>query len=117
MARIPIFLMGLVVIWAALAEAEYMIYKEATKPLNSRIKDLMSRMTLEEKIGQMTQIERGVASAEVMKDYFIGKQSVTRAFTWFRNCYVMWLCCVGKLKNFVSFFARECTEWRRECSL
>lgn len=64
--------MGLVVIWAALAEAEYMIYKDATKPLNSRIKDLMSRMTLEEKIGQMTQIERGVASAEVMKDYFIG---------------------------------------------
>lgn len=72
MARIPIFLMGLVVIWAALAEAEYMIYKDATKPLNSRIKDLMSRMTLEEKIGQMTQIERNVASAEVMKDYFIG---------------------------------------------
>ncbi|PNT06846.2 hypothetical protein POPTR_013G055600v4 [Populus trichocarpa] len=73
MARIsPIFLMGLAVIWAALAQAEYMIYKDATKPLNSRIKDLMSRMTLEEKIGQMTQIERNVASAEVMKDYFIG---------------------------------------------
>lgn len=72
MARIPIFLTGLVVIWAALAEAEYMIYKDATKPLNSRIKDLLNRMTLEEKIGQMTQIERGVASAEVMKDYFIG---------------------------------------------
>lgn len=72
MARTPIFLLGLVVIWAALAEAEYMIYKDATKPLNSRIKDLMNRMTLEEKIGQMTQIERGVASAEVMKDYFIG---------------------------------------------
>ncbi|KAL9341855.1 hypothetical protein Peur_065180 [Populus x canadensis] len=73
MARIsPIFLTGLAVIWAALAQAEYMIYKDATKPLNSRIKDLMSRMTLEEKIGQMTQIERNVASAEVMKDYFIG---------------------------------------------
>lgn len=37
--------------------------------------DLVSRMTLEEKIGQMTQIERGVASAEVMKKYFIGKQA------------------------------------------
>ncbi|CAK7341471.1 unnamed protein product [Dovyalis caffra] len=72
MARIPIFLMGLVVIWAALAEAKYMIYKDSTKPLNSRIMDLMSRMTLEEKIGQMTQIERGVASAEVIKEYFIG---------------------------------------------
>ncbi|KAJ6349512.1 hypothetical protein OIU77_006986 [Salix suchowensis] len=72
MGRFPVFLMGLVVIWAALAEAEYMIYKDAAKPLNSRIKDLVSRMTLEEKIGQMTQIERGVASAEVIKDYFIG---------------------------------------------
>ncbi|KAB5512220.1 hypothetical protein DKX38_029248 [Salix brachista] len=72
MGRIPVFLMGVVVIWAALAEAEYMIYKDAAKPLNSRIKDLVSRMTLEEKIGQMTQIERGVASAEVIKDYFIG---------------------------------------------
>uniref|UniRef100_A0A6N2NLW1 Beta-glucosidase n=1 Tax=Salix viminalis TaxID=40686 RepID=A0A6N2NLW1_SALVM len=68
----PIFLMGLLVIWSALAEAEYMIYKDAAKPLSSRIKDLMSRMTLEEKIGQMTQIERNVASAKVMKDYFIG---------------------------------------------
>ncbi|CAN4100720.1 unnamed protein product [Withania somnifera] len=29
-------------------------------------------MTLEEKIGQMTQIERKVASADVMKQYFIG---------------------------------------------
>ncbi|KAJ6360110.1 hypothetical protein OIU77_004178 [Salix suchowensis] len=68
----PIFLMGVLVIWAALAEAEYMIYKDAAKPLSSRIKDLMSRMTLQEKIGQMTQIERNVASAKVMKDYFIG---------------------------------------------
>ncbi|KAL0436221.1 UNVERIFIED_CONTAM: Lysosomal beta glucosidase, partial [Sesamum radiatum] len=33
---------------------------------------LMSRMTLEEKIGQMTQIERKVSSADVIKKYFIG---------------------------------------------
>ncbi|KAA8549900.1 hypothetical protein F0562_001584 [Nyssa sinensis] len=32
----------------------------------------MSRMTLEEKIKQMVQIDRSVASAEVMKKYFIG---------------------------------------------
>ena len=117
MGRFPVFLMGLVVIWAALAEAEYMIYKDAAKPLNSRIKDLVSRMTLEEKIGQMTQIERGVASAEVMKDYFNGKQSVTRAFSWFSNCCVMWFCFIRKLKNSVSLFGRECAEWRRECSI
>lgn len=56
-----------------MAKAEYMIYKDPKQPVNSRIKDLMSRMTLEEKIGQMTQIDRSVASAEVLKNYFIGK--------------------------------------------
>ncbi|CAI0433096.1 unnamed protein product [Linum tenue] len=32
----------------------------------------MGRMTLQEKIGQMVQIDRAVASADVMKNYFIG---------------------------------------------
>ncbi|EEF36707.1 hydrolase, hydrolyzing O-glycosyl compounds, putative [Ricinus communis] len=72
MARIPIFLVGLVLLWGAIAEAEYMRYKDPKQPLNLRIKDLMKKMTLEEKIGQMTQIERSVASTEVMKKYFIG---------------------------------------------
>ncbi|GMP98405.1 hypothetical protein CsSME_00046309 [Camellia sinensis var. sinensis] len=35
----------------------------------------MSRMTLEEKIGQMSQIERSIASTKVMKKYFVGKKS------------------------------------------
>lgn len=56
-----------------MAEAKYMKYKDPKQPLNTRIKDLMSRMTLEEKIGQMVQIDRTVASAEVMKKYLIGK--------------------------------------------
>lgn len=47
-------------------------YKDPKQPLSVRIKDLMSRMTLEEKIGQMTQIERKVASADVMRQHFIG---------------------------------------------
>ncbi|XP_050370416.1 uncharacterized protein LOC126788459 [Argentina anserina] len=50
----------------------YMKYKDPKQPLNTRIKDLLSRMSLEEKIGQMTQIDRSVASAEVMKKYYIG---------------------------------------------
>jgi hypothetical protein len=74
MARTPISLMGILFLcfWAAIAEAEYLKYKDPKQPLNVRIKDLMSRMTLEEKIGQMVQIDRTVASAEVMKNYFIG---------------------------------------------
>uniref|UniRef100_A0A5B7A058 beta-glucosidase n=1 Tax=Davidia involucrata TaxID=16924 RepID=A0A5B7A058_DAVIN len=75
MARFSIPMMGFVLlcIWAAVTEAaEYMKYKDPKQPLNVRIKDLISRMTLEEKIGQMVQIDRQVASADVMKKYFIG---------------------------------------------
>ncbi|KAL0338753.1 UNVERIFIED_CONTAM: Lysosomal beta glucosidase [Sesamum angustifolium] len=56
----------------AIADAEYRLYRDPKKPLNRRIKDLLRRMSLEEKIGQMVQIERAVASAEVMKKYYIG---------------------------------------------
>ena len=73
--RIPIFLMGLL-LWCCLtasAKAEYVKYKDPKQPLPVRIQDLLNRMTLEEKIGQMVQIDRRVASAEVMKKYFIGK--------------------------------------------
>ncbi|KAL0459965.1 UNVERIFIED_CONTAM: Beta-glucosidase BoGH3B [Sesamum latifolium] len=59
-------------LWTAVVEAGYTKYKDPKQPLNVRIKDLISRMTLEEKIGQMTQIERKVASADVIKKYFIG---------------------------------------------
>lgn len=58
--------------WTSLSEAEYLKYKDPKQPLGARIKDLLSRMTLAEKIGQMTQIDRTVASTNVMKDYMIG---------------------------------------------
>ncbi|KAL2507774.1 Glycosyl hydrolase family protein [Forsythia ovata] len=74
MAKVAPFLIGILVLYCceAIAYAEYTIYKDPKQPLNRRIKDLMSRMSLEEKIGQMTQIERSVASSEVMKKYYIG---------------------------------------------
>lgn len=64
--------------WMILTKAEYMKYKDPNKPLGRRIKDLMSRMTLEEKIGQMIQIDRTVATPEAMKKYYIGKCDGTR---------------------------------------
>ncbi|CAI9781361.1 unnamed protein product [Fraxinus pennsylvanica] len=65
---------GLVLLcfWAGAIEAEFKKYKDPKQPLNVRINDLLSRMTLEEKIGQMTQIERKVTTGDVMKKYFIG---------------------------------------------
>lgn len=67
-------MMGFVVLClcAVVAEGEYVKYKDPKQPVGARIKDLMKRMTLEEKIGQMTQIERKVATADVMKQNFIG---------------------------------------------
>ncbi|KAH7522725.1 hypothetical protein FEM48_Zijuj07G0168900 [Ziziphus jujuba var. spinosa] len=74
MARIPHLLMGLLLLscLGAMCDAEYTKYKDPKQPLNARINDLLKRMTLEEKIGQMVQIDRTVASSEVLKKYFIG---------------------------------------------
>ena len=77
MASSQTSLLGLVLLfcWASIGKADYVIYKDPNQPVNARIDDLIKRMTLAEKIGQMTQIERKVASAKVMKDYFIGEKS------------------------------------------
>ncbi|XP_076924949.1 uncharacterized protein LOC143587584 [Bidens hawaiensis] len=55
-----------------IAECDVIKYKDPTQPINVRIKDLMDRMTLAEKIGQMVQIDRQVATPDVMRNYFIG---------------------------------------------
>ncbi|KAM3309252.1 beta-glucosidase BoGH3B isoform X1 [Capsicum chacoense] len=48
------------------------VYKNPSAPIEERVKDLLSRMTLDEKIGQMTQIERGVATPSVITELSIG---------------------------------------------
>ncbi|KAI3443372.1 hypothetical protein Pfo_000037 [Paulownia fortunei] len=74
MAKSPPLFIGIMVFccWIAVANAEYKIYQDPKQPTNKRVKDLLGRMTLEEKIGQMTQIDRLVASTEVVKKYYIG---------------------------------------------
>ncbi|XP_054796334.1 uncharacterized protein LOC129301765 [Prosopis cineraria] len=74
MGRSWIRVLGILLLFCvfSISEAEYLKYKDPKQPLNARVKDLLKRMTLEEKIGQMTQIERLNATAEVMKKYFIG---------------------------------------------
>jgi beta-glucosidase-like glycosyl hydrolase len=64
-----------------LGRAEYLKYKDPKQSLAVRIKDLLGRMTLAEKIGQMTQIEREVATTEAMSKYFIGTSYFTYAAT------------------------------------
>lgn len=58
--------------WYVIWQSYYIKYKDPNQPISVRINDLLSQMTLEEKIGQMTQIERKVAETHVMNNYFIG---------------------------------------------
>ncbi|KAJ4833864.1 hypothetical protein Tsubulata_035731 [Turnera subulata] len=67
-----VLLCFLVAAAGATGGANYLKYKDPEQPLGARIRDLMKRMTLQEKIGQMVQIERSVATPDVMKNYFIG---------------------------------------------
>ncbi|XP_062085132.1 uncharacterized protein LOC133791219 [Humulus lupulus] len=53
---------------------EYCTYRNPKEPLEARLKDLLSRMTLEEKVGQITQIERRIATAnkDIITKFYIG---------------------------------------------
>src|SRR4051794_27178604 len=47
-------------------------YLDPTLPVSQRVADLMPRMSLDEKLGQMTQAERGSASAADVTNYRLG---------------------------------------------
>ncbi|KAI7746251.1 hypothetical protein M8C21_000416, partial [Ambrosia artemisiifolia] len=72
MGKVTVLMVMVICCWISMTEAEYFKYKDPKQPIGVRIKDLMKRMTLEEKIGQMTQIDKKVASNEVINKYFIG---------------------------------------------
>lgn len=52
--------------------ANYRLYQDRKQPVEVRVKDLMSRMTLAEKIGQMTQTERTVTNHENIREFGLG---------------------------------------------
>ncbi len=57
---------------ASTPESQPALYTDPSQPIETRVQDLLSRMTLEEKIGQMTQVEKNsIQPADVTK-YFIG---------------------------------------------
>lgn len=68
------YLLGVALLLASVggAAAVDTLYKNPNRPVNVRIKNLMEQMTLEEKIGQMAQLERAVATPEMMKNFSIG---------------------------------------------
>src|SRR5512134_1404340 len=49
-----------------------LIYPDPSPPTEARIEDLLKRMTLEEKIGQMTQVEKNSIKPGDITKYYIG---------------------------------------------
>jgi beta-glucosidase len=60
------------IIFSAIITAATYPYQDSTLSVEVRVADLLSRMTLEEKAGQMIQTERSLASASDLKTYFLG---------------------------------------------
>jgi len=57
---------------AAQGEALLPPYKDASAPVETRVRDLLGRMTLREKAAQMAQVERTVASARALAELGAG---------------------------------------------
>ncbi|KQK13202.1 uncharacterized protein LOC100845030 [Brachypodium distachyon] len=69
----PAVFAALLLFWsAALGDYAGPLYKDPAQPVEARVADLLGKMTLAEKIGQMTQIERLVATPDVLRNYFVG---------------------------------------------
>jgi beta-glucosidase len=48
------------------------LYTDPSQPVEGRVEDLLKRMTLDEKIGQMTQVEKGSIKPGDITKYYIG---------------------------------------------
>ncbi|KAM0871783.1 hypothetical protein ACQ4PT_039159 [Festuca glaucescens] len=71
----PAVFAALLLFWAVLGSTDADVaplYKDPAQPVEARVTDLLGRMTLAEKVGQMTQIERLVSTPDVLRDNFIG---------------------------------------------
>src|SRR3954466_14109540 len=61
---------GLVATTSAMAQS--LPYQDPSLPIATRVNDLLSRMTLDEKIGQMTQAERASVTAAQITQFRLG---------------------------------------------
>jgi beta-glucosidase len=69
--HIRLFLLALILLFGFNCRCQ--LYKDPEAAIDDRVEDLLTRMTLAEKIGQMTQSERGqVVSNNTITTYFLG---------------------------------------------
>jgi beta-glucosidase len=62
----------LLLAFTAQAQTDTLPYQDSSLPIEERIEDLLARMSLEEKIGQMTLVEKNSIPVEDITDLYIG---------------------------------------------
>src|SRR5688572_12750386 len=67
-----VFLLTAAAVPNASAAAADPIYEDPAQPIPARVADLLSRMSLDEKVGQMTQAERSAVSNADLTNFRIG---------------------------------------------
>ncbi|HKI47638.1 MAG TPA: glycoside hydrolase family 3 N-terminal domain-containing protein [Balneolales bacterium] len=78
--RNPFFLFGIIILLSLLGcnQSGKPLYKDAKAPINKRVEDLLSRMTLEEKVSQLYGIGIGDTSAFDSHGNYLGSSDTTR---------------------------------------
>ncbi|UJF31894.1 glycoside hydrolase family 3 N-terminal domain-containing protein [Paenibacillus hexagrammi] len=56
----------------AQSASELTAYWDSSKPVEQRVEDLLSKMTIDEKVGQMVQAERASVTPEDVQNYYLG---------------------------------------------
>lgn len=69
---VVLLLSCLVFPYPAMATEHDALYKDPSQPVEARVADLLKRMSLDDKLGQMTQIEMTVANKTAISKYEIG---------------------------------------------
>src|SRR5688572_5396291 len=62
----------LILVMTVSAQSDSLPYQNPALPIDERVADLLGRMSLAEKIGQMTLIERGSITPEAVGQYYLG---------------------------------------------
>ncbi|MEO0566009.1 MAG: hypothetical protein AAF125_28135 [Chloroflexota bacterium] len=70
----PVFALLLLVLGSVIfaQDTEEPAYLDPTRSVDERVDDLLGRMTLDEKIGQMTLIEKGSITPAALAEYGVG---------------------------------------------
>lgn len=72
MVMVLVMVMALLLARQGTQAATDRLYQDMQQPVEVRVKDLLGRMTLAEKIGQMTQTERTVTNHTNIRDFGLG---------------------------------------------